>query len=90
MRLKMQDHPDNYERVCCMCKQWRDENLLRPCTEKVYEKGEWIKKETVMCVYCQEDEIEDQDEVESEDVLQESYQRTFDQDHRMAEARKLK
>ena len=87
----MKDSPDEDYRVCCMCKEWRDPDELNACTVRKFEDGKWVKKPDVMCVYCQEDEIEDQDlgTMESED-LYESYQRTFDTDHRMAEARKFK
>ena len=86
----MQDHPDNYERVCCACKKYRHPSELNPCTRKTLINGVWVKTDDEMCNKCQEDELEDKDEVESENDLYESYQRQFDEDHRMAEARKLK
>ena len=88
----MNDHPDNYERVCCLCQEYRDPIELNPCTRRTFENGAWVKREESMCNYCQENlnEIQDEDESENENQLYETYQRTFDTDYAMSEARKLK
>jgi len=88
----MKDSPDEDYRVCCMCKEWRDPDELNACTVRKFEDGKWVKKPDVMCVHCQENlnEVQDEIEGESENDLYESYQRDIDTDHRMSEARKLK
>ena len=70
----MKDHPDNYERVCCLCQEYRDPIELSPCTRRTFENGAWVKREESMCNYCQENlnEIQDEDESENEDVLYET------------------